>query len=145
MTLYEEITTDPTGKGYASYLPDSPGAVADLLNKPTEAMVKSRMITARAILAECNDGAAILDALSTVANTNSTVKWAMMFLQQDAGLDVGHPKTQYMLGQLEVLGALTTQQTTELKNMAVQPASRAEVLGMAPISVYDIIEAGGIE
>jgi hypothetical protein len=92
--------------------------------------VQSRFVTARTILAECGaDGAGILDALEAVATVNSAVKWAVRFLSQDSGLDVGNPVTQYMIDQLAGMGALTAGQAVALKNLALQPApvSRLDV------------------
>lgn len=145
MTLLEEITTDPAGMGYAALLPDSPGRVADLLNAPTASMVKSRFVTARTILAECEDGAAVLDALSAAAQVNSAVKWALTFLSQNSGIDVGHPRTQAMIDGLAQAGALSLNLAAQLKALGVQPASRAELLGLGSVTIDDLIAAGVIQ
>lgn len=94
--------------------------------------VRSRFVTARTILSECGAiGPSILDALEAVAASpgGSAVKWAVRFLSQDSGLDVGNPVTQYMIGQLAAGGALTAAQATALTGLASlsAPVSRAEV------------------
>lgn len=141
MILADELRGDPLGLGYASHLPDDPQRVVDLLAAPVYTMTKSRFVTARTILAECPDGAAILDALTTAQANVSAVKWALTFLSQDSGLDVGHPRTQVMLGGLVQGGALTAAQADQLKAMAMQPATRSDVLGIPVPTARDIIDA----
>ncbi|HEV2612534.1 MAG TPA: hypothetical protein VGU61_19890 [Noviherbaspirillum sp.] len=137
--LKAEVQADPTGKGYAAYLPASPGRVVELLNADTESGVKSRMVTARAILAECGPGASvILDKLEAAAANLSAVKWAVRFLSQDAGIDVGNPATQAMINQLVAGNVLTAAEGKALKDMALQPASRAAVLGFGVVTEADL-------
>jgi hypothetical protein len=86
-------------------------------------VIQSRMITARAILAELGPamGAGVLDKLEAFSLTNnpgaSAVKWAVRFLAQDGGLDVGNAATQGMLDQLSG-SVLTAPEVTALKAMA---------------------------
>lgn len=91
---------------------------------------QSRYVTARTILAECGElGPGILDALEAVAPVNSAVRWALDFLKQNSGLDVGNAVTQIMIDQLVSAGALTQPQGDALKNLAVRraPVSRLDV------------------
>lgn len=81
----------------------------------------SRFITARTILAECKDGAGILDALTTAAQVKNPVKWALTFLSQDSGLDVGHPATSTMIDELVASITLTEAQGAMLKALALHP------------------------
>jgi hypothetical protein len=138
--LKAEIEADPLVKGYADHLLDSPGLVVDLLNAQTETMVKLRMVTARTLLAECAAGPAILDKLEAAGASNSAVKWAVRFLGNDGGLDVGHPMTQKMIDQLTG-PVLTAEEGATLKALAKQPASRAEVLGLGSVSLIDVMRA----
>ena len=94
--------------------------------------VQPRFVTARTVLAECGvHGPDILGALEAAAAGNSAVKWAVRFLGQDSGINVGDPATQYMIDQLAAgaTPALSAEQAAALKNLAVQPApvSRLEV------------------
>lgn len=83
---------------------------------------QSRFVTARTILSECGAiGPSILDSLEAIAASNSAVKWAVRFLGQDSGLDVGNPVTQYMIDQL-VIGGMPADQGAALKAMAIQSA-----------------------
>jgi hypothetical protein len=132
--LSDEITNDPTGKGYAAFLPDQPGHVVELLNAPTETMVKSRLITARGILSGYPGGpmvaAVVLDKLKAATSTISALGWAFDFLKTPEGLDLGDPATQGMLDTLATAEVITTEESANLKALAIQPASRAEVLGL---------------
>lgn len=91
------------------------------LNADPEMTVQQRFVTARAVMAGCPDGNAILDALDAAAPQNSAVRRALAFLQQEAGLDVGDPYTQHMIGELARAGALTGDQAAQLKALALKP------------------------
>lgn len=132
--LSDEIDNDPDGKGYASFLPDQPGHVVALLNAMTETKHKARMITARGILSDYPGGAAVaagvLDKLDAAASSIPALKWAMGFLKTPDGLDIGHSATLGMLDQLATAEVITSDEAAKLKELALQPASRAEMLGL---------------
>ena len=90
---------------------------------------QSRFVTARTVLAECVGGQSILDALKAAAAGNSAVNWAMTFLGQEGGLDVGNPATHAMIDQLVAGTALTAAQGAALKALANLPqiVSRSDV------------------
>ncbi len=135
--LSDEITNDPAGKGYAAFLPDQPGRVVDLLNALTETKHKARMITARGILSDYPGGpvaaALVLDKLEAAAPSVPALKWAFGFLKTE-GLDIGHPATQGMIDQLATASVITADEAANLKALSLQPASRAEVLGLPVIT-----------
>lgn len=130
--LKAELQTDPTGRGYAPHIPHAPGTLADLLNAQSATMAKPRMITARGIMASYgiwpSAGAAFLDKLEVLSAGVPAIKWAMKFLQAESGIDVGDPATQAMLTSLIGVGGITQAEADGIKAMALQPASRAEVL-----------------
>ena len=130
--LQNEINNDPTGQGYSTYLPDSPGKVVELLNTQSHYMVKARMITARGVMSSYGigpvAGAAFLDKLENLTSSIPALRWAMKFLQQDTGIDIGDGATQQMLDSLIGVGGITSAEVNGVKNMANQPASRFEVL-----------------
>lgn len=99
---------------------DLDGLVA-ALNSAPEMVVQQRFVTARAVMASCPDGNAILDVLDAAAPQNSAVRRALAFLQQEAGLDVGDPYTQRMIDQLALEGVLTGDQAGQLKALALKP------------------------
>lgn len=130
--LKTELQTDPAGLGYAPHIPHAPGMLAVLLNAKASTMAKSRMITARGIMASYglgpSAGAAFLDKMESLAANVPAIKWALKFLQTEAGIDIGEPATQLMLTSLIGVGGITADEVNGVKSMALQPASRAEVL-----------------
>lgn len=96
-------------------------ALAAALNAEGATAIGSRFVTSRAVMALCADGVAILDRLDTAAPQNSAVKRAMQFLGQEAGLDIGDPYTQGVIGQLVAAGVLTVAQGDQLKALALRP------------------------
>lgn len=139
--LKTELHTDPAGRGYAVHVPHAPGALADLLNAPSTTLAKTRMVTARGIMASYglgpSAGAAFLDKLEVLASSVPAIKWAMKFLQAEAGIDVGEPATQAMLTSLIGVGGITADEIDGIKAMAMQPASRAEVLFGASVQITE--------
>lgn len=133
--LRDELVNDPMHFGYADYLPASPGFVADLMNLPTASGIKSRYITARTILADCEHGADILDAIEAAAKTNSAARWALGFLGKDSGFDIGHPRSQAAVGEM-----MSEELASELRWLALQPVSRAEQLGIT-VTEQDVVQA----
>jgi len=130
--LKTELQTDPAGLGYAAHVPHAPGTLADMLNAQSVTMAKPRMITARGIMASYglgpSAGAAFLDKMDALAAGVPAIKWAIKFLQAESGIDVGEPATQAMLTSLTGVGGITQAEVDGVKAMALQPASRAEVL-----------------
>lgn len=147
--LQNEITNDPTGQGYLEYLPSSPGKVVELLNAPVHTMVKSRMITARGIMSSYgigpSVGAVFLDKLEALSSSIPALKWAMKFLQQDAGIDIGDNATQQMLDSLVGIGGITLAEVNGVKSIAAQPASRFEILyGINKQAKEDDLRSAGV-
>ena len=145
--LKPEIVDDPLFQGYSAFLPDSTGWVANMLNERKFQAVKTRMVTARGIMASYGigptQGALFLDKLESLSANIPALKWAMKFLQQETGIDVGEPATQIMLTSLIGVGGITQAEVDGVKAMAIQPASRAEVLFGSDIIVteHDVIKA----
>jgi hypothetical protein len=132
--LSDELTNDPLGLDYAAHLPDCPGVVCDMLNLPVRAMPQERFVTVRTVLAECAGGAQILDKLEGLASMVPEVKWAMRLLDSGTGIDVGFAGTRTLLDALAAQGALTQGEADALKNLAIQPCSRAHELGLPHVT-----------
>ena len=123
--LGEYIASQPDLDAPAT--PDGSFAIAERLNAPAGVAIRSRFVTARTVLAEIGPGGAvILDKLEAVAAVSSPVKWAMRFITQDSGIDIGHPGTQGMIDQLVAGNALTADEGAALKGLALLPITRAE-------------------
>jgi hypothetical protein len=129
MGLREDIINNPAcAEALAARDCDELAGIMSLDRKA----IQTRFVTARTVLAECGvNGAVLLDKLDAAGATTSAVKWAMVFLRQDSGLDVGHPATQYLLQAL-VPGSLTQAEADQLKVLAMLPA---------PLTVQQIAEA----
>lgn len=129
MTLRDDIHNDPA---CAAALAARDCTEVARIRSLGRNLVQPRFVTARTVLAECGaNGAALLDKLDAAGSTNSAVKWAMVFLRQDSGLDVGHPATQYLLQTL-VPDVLTQAEADQLKALAILPA---------PLTAQDVGEA----
>ena len=144
--LSAEIKNDPSARGYAAHLPDDPQRVIDILSATTCTMFKSRYVTARTILAECADGAEILDTLQSIGQNVSPVKWMMVFLQQDSGMDAGHPRTVANIDNLVTNGLLSASFAGQIKSMITQPANRAEFIGLSSTpTARDVLDAWEVQ
>lgn len=96
--------------------------LADALNAEGFKDYGPRFISARAILTACPGGIAILTALQQ-ASADTAVSWALKFLGQDAGLDIGDPGVYPLLDQLVASAVLTAAQIKALKDMALAPVT----------------------
>lgn len=85
---------------------------------PAPMELQQRFISARGILTSCPDGVNILAALPA-ASADTSVGWALKFLGQDAGLDIGDPGIYPLLDQLVSAGVLSSAQVASLKSMAM--------------------------
>jgi hypothetical protein len=139
MTLVEELRQDPTGMGYAVYLPDAPGIVADLLNVQLTTMAQERWVTALTILSECPSGPSIIRKLYAASQQDAVVLVAWNRLNSSTGLNVNDGATKANINGLVALQVLDQSEGDELKALAIQPASRAQVLGLAPVTVLDVM------
>ena len=106
-------------------------ALAVGLNAAPVKVLSTRYVNAQNILSECVDGADIISRLNGAASTNSTVKYVMLTLVQDKGLNVGDPTMQTLFDTLAtgLVPVLTASQAAQLKNLAMLPqmVSRADV------------------
>jgi hypothetical protein len=138
--LKNEIQNDPTGKGYALHLPDSPGHVVELLNAQTETMIKPlRSSTAKA-WAATGPYAAIVDASNTVGHPcrASCLVLRDAFASGDT-IYIDMPDMQAMFAGWVLAVLITQSQHDALMALATQPASRAEIVGLQGITEADVL------
>ena len=153
MSLKQELDSDPLGIGYASFKPDSPGSVVAKLSYLNYSAVKPLLLSERGILERYPDGPVAADAVLTKLEQfalsahplASVVKRALKFLAQAEGLDLGSGATQGMLTMLAQGGVITDSESGKLKGLAMQPATRAEVLGLGLVTEADVVAAWSIE
>jgi hypothetical protein len=136
---YQALKTELSAPQYQGIDDD---AAAGLLNATTLTMNKPRVVTGLTVLNEIGpvEGAEILDKLQAAGNQVSAVKWGFQFLMS-TGLDVGAASTQGQIQALVAAGVLTSAEGTALINMALQPCSRADQLGLGYVSEYDVSTA----
>lgn len=129
--LAAEIANDPQSLGYGTaQTPDDDQRIANLMNAKSFSGPVTRMVTARAIIAELGMtvGTTILEKMVAAQATQPALKWVLKFLEQDAGIDIGHPTTQGAIDALTAGGLFTAAEGAALKGMAFKAISRAEVL-----------------
>jgi hypothetical protein len=95
--------------------------LAKALNDSPEMEIQQTFISARALLTRCANGADILHALETAAPFNTAVAWAVKFLAQDAGLDIGDVGALALLDQLQQAGVLQAAWVDQIKHLALKP------------------------
>lgn len=98
---------------------DLDGLVA-ALNASPEVTFQSRFITARVILTLPN-GEDILDALELAQATDTSARYALKFLQQEAGVDCGDPAFRMLVDREVQRGVLQAAWATQIKNLALKP------------------------
>lgn len=149
--LFDEIANDPLGLGYAALLPNSPGRVVELLNTKNYTAIGSRMISERGLMAKLPMGPVAADAMlkkleaysQIQATYSSVVARALKFLAMPDGIDIGEPATQNLITLLGT-GIITEEEATQIKDLALQPASRAEVIGIGSVTEDDLRNVGVI-
>jgi len=118
--------------------------IADELNLADKVSTQEYRITALGMMKilGATNGAAYLDALTTVAAQNSAVKWAMGNILT-TGIDVGDPEVVAMLNMLTGTGVLVASDTTKVLDAAKVSQSRAQQLGFRYISAQMVGTALG--
>jgi hypothetical protein len=135
--LSDEIANDPTGKGYAAFLPDQPGHVVGLLNAATETklgLVNRTEFTLWAV--ETSMLAAIEDESQdpTSPLRSSALAMRYVLLGASSGIDFANPKNVQTLDAWVALNKLSAANKDSLLAVATKPASRAEVLGLSTVN-----------
>lgn len=95
--------------------------LAGALNAEGLSALAARYVTTRTILDECEDGRTIVAAIQSAAGADPTVAEALHFLRDDSGFDVGHPRTQAMVRELQAAGVFTQAQADQLCAMGLSP------------------------
>jgi hypothetical protein len=145
IALKSEIAGDPLGLGYAAHLPASPGLVVDLLNAATQSMLGPLRSTTAKAWAAAGPYAAIVDASTNVTHPcrASCLVIRDSFACGDP-IHVEDPELQGMLNAWVTAKICTQAQVDTLYARAMQPASRAQVLGWPTIEIRDLVAAGVI-
>lgn len=136
--LSDEITNDPTGKGYAALITNQPGHVVDLLNARTE--TKLGLLTRTDLTlwsVETAMRSVIQDESQDKASPLRDSALAILDVLVGAaggGIDFSNPKNTQVIDAWVALGKLATEDKALMFSLAMHPASRAEVLGLPHIT-----------
>jgi hypothetical protein len=142
MTLAEELKNDPTGKGYAAHLPDDPQRVVELLNNPTETAIGPLRSTTAKAWAAAGPYARIVDASNDVSNPcrSSCLVIRESFACGDP-IHLEDSRLQSMLSAWVAYGIATQAEVNNIYQLATQPVSRADVLGIPAPDARAIVNA----
>jgi hypothetical protein len=141
--LSSELNEDPLKKGYSTYLLKSPGLVIRLLNSFTESMIAPIPSSLAKVWAASGPYASIVDVSNTVDHPcrASCLVVRETFKASDS-IHINQPEVRTMLDAWVATGVITTEQCDALLALAMQPASRAQVLGLPNITEQDLIKLG---
>lgn len=114
----------------APYDPDffiKDSEIAAILNRPAGTRLVERYENAIGLMSAIGSGTAagILEKLDSIKNTIPALKWAMIAVNSDKGLNIGDHETQVLLDQLAGNGSITVTERDLVKNLAIQPSSIA--------------------
>lgn len=135
--LSDEIINDPTGKGYVDLLPNQPGHVLDLLNAKTETKLGLLSRTDLTIWAASTGMRATIEDLSLDKESplrSSALAILDVLKGSSSGIDLSKPWNMAILNAWEAASVLTTVNKDNMIALAMQPASRLEILGLQSIT-----------
>jgi len=141
-TLSDELRDDPKGLGYAQFMPDAPGKVVELLNEQTQSMLKAIRSTTAQAWAATGPYANIVDASQDKAHP-CRASCLMLRDTLASGVDIHmeSPDVQEIFAAWVACGICTQEQADVLYARAMQPASRAEVLGLVAVTEEQVRNA----
>jgi hypothetical protein len=144
--LAAEIKSDPLGLGYAAHLPFDPVRVVELLTVETETKLGPLRSTTAKAWAARGPYAKIVDASNL--STHPCRASCLVIRDSFACGDMIHVEDADLQGMLDawISNDIATQAEVDaLYKLAMQAASRADVLGIPAPTARDIIDAWSIE
>ena len=132
------VVTNDMPKDRDYYAKDS--AIADLFNAPTGTRLIERFENAIGVMSAvgATTGAGILEKLDQAKAGIPALKWAMLAMTSDTGVNLGDHETQVMLDDLATAGVITQTEADLVKNLAIQPSSLAYDTVGQPITAADV-------
>lgn len=129
MTLADELTTDPEGRGYADDGAEDVLADLRVLRYPGEARV-----TVLTVAAELGRAVArrLASSMQAAAAVDPLMVEMLAVVRSATGIDVGHPETRAALDEMAASPDLdlTTDDAAAIKALADNQRSRLDVLGL---------------
>jgi hypothetical protein len=115
-------------------------AIADILNAPAGTRLVDQFETAISLMAHLGavTGATILDKLETASAAQPVLKWAMLALKSERGINVGDPDARGMIEQLAAGNVLTQAEADALLALAVRTSSLAYAAVGKPVTGADV-------
>lgn len=115
-------------------------SIAAIFNMPTGTRLIERFENAIGIMHSLGavTGAAILEKLDQAKSQIPALKWAMLAMNSDRGVNLGDIETQQMLDALVVANVLTQAEAESVKSLAIQPSSLAYQVVGQPITAADV-------
>ena len=140
--LRAELTNDPKRRGYGAHLPGDPARVIELLMASTETMLGPLRSTTAKAWAARGPYARIVDASN---DTEHACRASCLVIRESFAcgdmIHVEEADLQDMLSAWITHGVATQAEVDALYALAMQPASRGEVIGVPAPSARDIIDA----
>jgi hypothetical protein len=132
------VITNDMPKDYDYAAKDA--AIATIFNAESGTRLLERFENAIGIMSAVGavTGAEILEKLDQAKAQIPALKWAMLAMASDTGINLGDHETQQMLDTMVTASVLTQAEADAVKALAIQPSSLAyETIGQ-PITAADV-------
>ncbi len=141
--LKHELINDPLSLGYNGKTSQEK---ADIINNRNIPKQRSMMITFRGFYEQRNLGptmaATVLGKIRASAAANDQVMYDVeKMLYSERGMDIGEPSTSLMIDSYVNAGLFTSAEGNALKNISTVYVTRAEQIGIATVTLDDIVIA----
>jgi hypothetical protein len=146
--LANEIKTDPIGIGYTHLLttPLGPGHVAEAMNAPTQLMLQAIESDVIMLWSASGPYANIVDAANNSAHPcRASCLVIKDKMQSGQYVHIEIQGIQDIFTSWVAAGVITQAQHDALMSLAMQPASRCQVLNIPPVNCDDLLKAGIVQ
>lgn len=149
-TLRAEILIGPLAATLAQYVVDQNApaqnaylkdkAIADVLNAENGTRIVEDFVNAIELMSRLGAVAAatILDKLETASGSHPVLKWALVAINSETGINIGDPQTVAVIDALAADTVLTSEEAAAIKALAERPSSRAYAVFGSPVTAADV-------
>ena len=126
MSVLKDKVADPQYAGLTSA--DLSALLNDASGAESTPEITDYNVNAKLVLSVlgATAGAVFLDSLEVVAPSNSAVKWTLIFLKSESGINVGDVETRQSLDDLASAGVLDVGSVATIKALAESSISWAQ-------------------
>jgi hypothetical protein len=139
--LKSELQNDPKAIGYGAMPPSNPMAIVNLINAPTQSMIKQITSAVAMTWAAAGPYAEIVDAAN---NAQHPCRSSCLVVQQTfaSGQDIHleDPKVKSMFDAWVTADLITQAQQDSLMALSNQIVSRAQVIGLPEVTYKDVCD-----